>query len=249
MQVLVVGAGAMGQWFARCLRADDRADEIRFFDTDEAAARAAADALDAMDASDSPADADLVCVAVPIPATTDAIETFGSFAREAVVDLAGVMADPLDAMAATAPDCERASFHPLFAPANAPGTVAAVIDRSGPTIDRVRAAMADRANRVFETDAATHDDAMATVQASAHAAVLAFGIAAEPVDSRFHTPVSGALFDALADVTGGESRVYADIQEAFPGADRVATAAARIAEADRADFEDCYREAGEALDR
>lgn len=249
MQVLVVGAGAMGQWFARCLRADDRTHEIRFLDTDRAVARTAADALDATVASDSPSAVDLVCVAVPIPATAAAIETHGPRARAAVIDLAGVMADPLDAMAAVAPDRERASFHPLFAPANAPGTVAAVVDHAGPTIDRVRAAMADRGNRVFETDATKHDEAMATVQASAHAAVLAFGIAAKSVDRRFHTPVSRALFDALADVTGGESRVYADIQDAFPGADRVADAAARIADADREGFEACYHEAGEAVDR
>ncbi|MFW6436944.1 MAG: prephenate dehydrogenase, partial [Halococcoides sp.] len=92
-----------------------------------------------------------------------------------------------------------------------------------------------------------HDRAMETVQASAHAAVLAFGLAAESVDERFHTPVSRALFEALEAVTGGEPRVYADIQATFPGAEQVADAAARIAAADRAAFEACYREADEPL--
>lgn len=247
MQVLVVGAGAMGRWFGRCLRAHDSSFDIRVFDADPAAAQAAAEALSA--SVDDGGPVDLVCVAVPIPVTGDAIAAHADRARAAVIDLAGVMADPLDAMADAAPALERASFHPLFAPANVPGTVAACVAQSGPTIDRVRAAMADRGNQIFETDAATHDDAMATVQASAHAAVLAFGLAAEAVDSRFHTPVSRHLFDALAAVTGGDARVYADIQATFPGADRVADAAARIADADREAFDECYREASEPVDR
>ncbi len=50
---------------------------------------------------------------------------------------------------------------------------------------------------------------------------------------------------ALADrVTGGDHRVYGDIQTAFDGAEEVAAAARRVADADEEAFERLYREAG-----
>lgn len=42
---------------------------------------------------------------------------------------------------------------------------------------------------------------------------------------------------------GGTPRVYADIQETFAGADAVADAATRVADADSAELEALYREA------
>lgn len=245
MDLLVVGAGEMGRWFARTL--DDRLDEppaVAFTDADPAAARAAAEGLDGRAVSlDTDDRFDLVCVAVPIPATPEAIATHAPKAERAICDLAGVMADPVAAMAERAPDRERVSFHPLFAPMNAPGNVPLVADRPGPVTDRVRAALSAAGNDLFETTPAEHDAAMETVQAKAHAAILAFGLAAEPVPERFQTPISTGLFDLLEGVTGGEARVYADIQDAFDGASAVAEAAVRLADADGDTFETLYERA------
>ncbi len=52
------------------------------------------------------------------------------------------------------------------------------------------------------------------------------------------------LDDLVDRVTNGSPHVYADIQATFEGAEAVADAAARIAEADREAFEALYREAG-----
>jgi prephenate dehydrogenase len=137
------------------------------------------------------------------------------------------------------------SLHPLFAAANAPGNVAVVADAPGPAtealVDDLRAA----GNDPFETTIAEHDDAMETVQAGAHAAILAYALAAEDVREEFATPVSAAMDDLVETVTGGNARVYREIQETFAGADRVAAAARRVADAEGATFDDCYREAGE----
>jgi prephenate dehydrogenase len=44
--------------------------------------------------------------------------------------------------------------------------------------------------------------------------------------------------------TGNTPAVYAEIQDAFDGANRVAEAAARLADADSEEFAELYREAG-----
>lgn len=247
MNVLVVGAGEMGRWFARTLVAG-ATDEVRvaFADADpEAASVAAADDWARTAALDTDEQFEAVCIAVPIPVATDAIETHAARATRAVIDVTGCAAAPVAAMRDHAPNRERLSLHPLFASANAPGNVAVVADESGPVTEDVLAALTAEGNDCFETTAAEHDRAMETVQTRAHAAILAFGLAAEDVPEGFQTPVSDALFDLLAQVGGNDPRVYADIQATFDGAEDVADAARDIAEADTERFADLYREATE----
>jgi prephenate dehydrogenase len=93
-----------------------------------------------------------------------------------------------------------------------------------------------------ETTPEEHDEAMETVQARAHTAVLAFALAAEDVPDAFQTPISESLFDLVEQVTGGEARVYADIQSAFDGAEDVAGAAREIADADDDAFTELYED-------
>lgn len=248
MDLLVVGAGAMGRWFAGAL-ADDAPEPITvtFADPDPAAAAAAVESFegnaDAVDPERAPR-ADVVCIAVPIPAAVAAIDEHAARAKRALVDLTGTMAGPVEAMATHAGDVERLSLHPLFAPANEPGNVAAVPAERGPVTDLVEAALTARGNEWFETTPAAHDEAMETVQARTHTAVLAFALAAEPVDDRFHTPISAPLADLADQVTDGEARVYADIQSVFDGAGDVADAARALADADGDDFEALFEDAG-----
>jgi prephenate dehydrogenase len=255
MNLLVVGGGTMGRWFARSVA--PALDRVTFADADDAAARAAVAAFEARvaDQDDPPTAAvddggpvDVVCVAVPISAVPAAVAEHAPRAERAVVDVSGEMETAVAALADAAPDRERASFHPLFAPDNEPGNCAVVVDRGGPAVRTVREALADRGNRVFDTTPEEHDRAMATVQARTHAAVLAFALAAEDVPEEFHTPISGPLAALVADVTGGNPDVYAEIQSAFDGAEAVADAARRVAEAadDREAFADLYAEAGAA---
>jgi prephenate dehydrogenase len=255
MNLLVVGAGTMGRWFARSVA--PVVDRVTFADSDEAAARAAVAAFEerVADREDPPAatvddggPVDVVCVAVPISAVPEAIAEYAPRAERAALDVSGVMGPAVEALREAAPDRERASLHPLFAPGNEPGNCAVVVDRGGPAVRAVREALADRGNRVFDTTPEEHDRAMATVQARAHAAVLTFGLAAETVPEEFHTPVSGPLADLVANVTGGNPDVYAEIQGAFDGAEDVAAAARRVADAadDPAAFADLYAEASAA---
>ncbi|WP_435153956.1 prephenate dehydrogenase/arogenate dehydrogenase family protein [Haladaptatus sp. DFWS20] len=239
MNVLVVGAGAMGRWFAEAMNCD-----LAFTDANPAVAEHAAEELGgnavALDTTET---FDAVCIAVPLPAVEGAIEEHASKAERAVLDLTGAMAAPVSAMAAHAPDKERVSLHPLFSPENAPGNVAVVADEPGTVTDDLLSALESRGNTLVETTPDEHDEAMETVQAGAHTAILAFALSANSVPEGLRTPIYDGLADLTAQVTGGDSRVYADIQAAFDGSDGVATAATELAAADPKEFERLYQEA------
>jgi len=250
MKLLVVGAGEMGRWLAESLATHlDESPDVAFADTDPDAAARAVEAVGGRTVPPASEERfDLVCLAVPIPAVESAIEMYADRADRAMIDVSGVMGRPVAAMAASTPTVERLSLHPLFAAANAPGSIAAVVDAPGPVADRVRAALEAAGNEVFETTPAKHDRAMETVQTKAHAAILAFGLAADDVPEGFQTPISDGLFDLLAEMTGNDPSVYSDIQATFDGSDEIADAARRLAAADAEEFERLYRAANPRTD-
>lgn len=246
MELLVVGAGEMGRWVADTVRADAASVDatVAFADTDPEVAEAAARARGAETAAtDGPSTFDVVCLAVPMSAVPNAVEAYASRASRAIVDVSGEMTDAVAAMREHAPSLERASYHPLFAPPRVPGNVAVVVDEPGPCVAALTEAIEAGGNDVFETTPAEHDRAMETVQAGAHAAVLAWRLAGDDVREEFHTPVSEALDDVADTVTEGSPAVYAEIQRAFDGADDVADAAAEIAAADPERFAELYERA------
>lgn len=242
MQLLVVGAGEMGRWFAR----HSGADAVAFADRNPDVAREAA--AEMANATAAPLDTDerfeVVCIAVPMTVVPKAIAEHAGKATDAVVDVSGEMRDSVAALATHAESLERASFHPLFSASNAPGNLPVVVDSAGTTIESIRESMTAAGNDVFETTPEEHDRAMETVQARAHTAVLAYGLAAEDVDSRFQTTLSEPLEGLVEQVIDNTPEVYAEIQERFEGSDSVAEAADALAVADRETFLDLYEEAG-----
>lgn len=239
MDVLIVGAGSMGAWFGDAIDA-----RVAFADVDRDAAAAAAERVGGEVADlEGERTYDVVCLAVPMTHVRDAIAAQAERAERAIVDVSGVMEPAIAAMEQAAPDRERVSLHPLFAPERAPGSIAVVRDRAGPVTDELLAGLAERGNELLETTATEHDEAMETVQAATHAAVLSFALAAKSVPDGFETPIYEGLERLAEQVTAGTPRVYADIQATFDGADAVADAASEIAAADADDLEALYREA------
>lgn len=241
MDALIVGAGTMGRWFA------DVTDEwlsVRFTDVDLATAEAAAAAYDASHVHPRETEPiDLVCTAVPLSETAEAIARYAPLAERAVIDLSGIMRDPVHAMREHAPGRERLSLHPLFAPENAPGNIAVVAEATGEVFDRLDACLRAAGNAPFETTISEHDRAMETVQSKAHASLVAYALAADVVADEFQTPISRCLTELARSVLDGNPRVYAEIQTHFPGADTVANEAQRVATADEGRFVRLYREA------
>jgi prephenate dehydrogenase len=243
MDALIVGAGSMGTWFGGAIDAD-----VTYADVDpDAAATAAAETGGTVAGREVDGRYDVVCIAVPLGHAAEAIAEYASRATRAIVDVSGVMAAPLEVMAHNAPELERASLHPLFAPERAPGSIAVVGENEGPTIAAVLDALERRGNDLVETTPAEHDEAMETVQAATHAAVLSFALAADSVPDGFETPIYDELRTLAEQMTAGTPRVYADIQSTFDGADAVAEAAAAIAAADGDEFEALYRNAATRL--
>ncbi|MDX1747953.1 MAG: prephenate dehydrogenase, partial [Halobacteriales archaeon] len=100
MDLLIVGAGAMGRWFAGVVDAD-----IAFADVDLTAAEDAADTLGGRAVPLAGEERfDVVCLAVPMDVVTSAVESQAHRASDAIVVLSGVMRDPVAAMADHAPD-------------------------------------------------------------------------------------------------------------------------------------------------
>jgi prephenate dehydrogenase len=249
MEILIVGAGAMGTWIGRVLRQEfEQSVSVVYHDANPENEMTAADTVDGQRLEHSETESfDVVCIAVPIPATEETIAKFASRADNLVFDVTGTMAEPVEAMAQHAPDCERMSLHPLFAPENEPGNIPVVVAESGPLAESVLDALDSRGNTVFETTPAEHDEMMETVQAKTHAAILAFAVTADNVPPEFQTPVSDGLLDLARQVTDGEPRVFSDIQEAFDGASDVATAATDLSDADRETFEVLYENASDVM--
>ncbi|MCL9817166.1 prephenate dehydrogenase/arogenate dehydrogenase family protein [Natronocalculus amylovorans] len=241
MELLVVGAGEMGRWLADTVDAS-----VAFADLDSAVAVDAAAGRPTCRTVETDTDEqfDAVCLSVPMSAVVPAIEQYAENATGAIFDISGVMAAPLSAMETHAPSIERASYHPLFAPPRIPGNIAAVTADSGPILEAIESDLKTAGNTVFSTTAEEHDRAMETVQSAAHTAILAYALAAEDVRPEFATPVSARLDDLVSTVTEGSPDVYAEIQDAFDGADRVAATAQAISDADRAAFTELYRKAG-----
>jgi prephenate dehydrogenase len=241
MDVLIVGAGAVGRWVGSLVDGP-----VAYADADRSVAEsAAADTSDGSVTDLSGAETyDVVAVAVPIRAATSVIRDQAGRAEGAVIDVTGSMEAPLDAMAEVGADLERASFHPLFAPAHGPGRIAKSTGREGPLIDRITRSFVEAGNTIVPVEPAVHDDAMATVQGRVHAAILAFGLAADPVPEELGTPVYEDLQELRERVTGGSPGVYADIQETFDGIEALQDAIDRLAEADRETFEALYEDAG-----
>ena len=69
---------------------------------------------------------------------------------------------------------------------------------------------------------------------------ISYALAAEDVDPRFHTTLSGPLSELAEQLTGNTPAVYADIQERFDGGESVAEAARLLAAADREVFLELY---------
>lgn len=253
MDVLVVGAGSMGRWVGEILQCCDVSDSMAqsdncsvfYYDERPDTARRAADETGGEMVTEPSSTYEVVCIAVPIPAATAAIAAHADRATRAVLDVTGTMKEPVRALREHAPDVERCSLHPLFSPESEPGNVPMVVEDGGPITSVLREALEARGNRLFETTPEEHDEMMTTVQAKAHAAILAYGLAGEAVPDRYQTAVSDELSDLVRHVARGDPRVYADIQQAFGGADDIATAATQLAGADEQEFQQLYEQISE----
>lgn len=238
MDVLIVGAGAMGHRFGHTVDTD-----LAFANMDPESTVVAADALDGRVVPlDGDKRFDMVCLAVPTRPAADTVADSTHRADVTICGVTGAMESPVVAMHNHLPGHERLSLHPLFAPYNTPGNVAAVADGSGPRTDTPLANLDAAGNHIPEATSEEYGATMETAQAAAHAVILTFGVAADDARGEFTTPIS-AVFDELVTlVPSSTPRVYADIQSLLGGGvDCVANAARALVVAGDEAFDDLYR--------
>ncbi|PSQ14300.1 prephenate dehydrogenase [Halobacteriales archaeon QS_8_69_73] len=208
MELLVVGAGEMGRWIARA----SGADTVAFADRDPEVAREAAAAVDG--ARVVPLDGDdrftAVCIAVPMGAVPAAVAANADRATEAVFDVSGEMHDSVAALREHAGGRERASLHPLFSAANAPGNVPVIVDRDGPVLRELRATLEAAGNEVFETTPAEHDRAAPLAELVAEVAGNTPAVYAD-IQERFDG--AEAVAEAAAALSAADRERYLELYD------------------------------------
>lgn len=126
---------------------------------------------------------------------------------------------------------EYLSLHPMFAPrvGFAERAVAAIKVQGGPRSDAMLQLIRSWGAKVHVLSAEDHDRTTAVLQAGVHAALLAWGQAANlskvsrDLLDQLATPVSKPAFELLERMAGGDAGVYEAIQSENPYAQSVRT--------------------------
>ncbi|PKW16235.1 prephenate dehydrogenase [Saccharopolyspora spinosa] len=216
------GAGAVGELFARALR--DSGAEVVI--ADPAAGNGDATAPDAALRAEL-AGADLVLLAVPERTALAALPVLATHLRPGTL-----VADTLSVKGAVATvlremsGIEAVSLNPMFAPSLgfAGKPVATVVVHNGPKVAELLALLRDWGGHAVLCEAGDHDRLAAATQVLTHATMLGFGLAltvlADGVGevAPLAPPPHRTLLALLARITSGTPEVYWDVQAANPEA-------------------------------
>lgn len=229
--VIVGASGAFGRLFSSMLGRDG----FQLTGIDTVAGDAAGERLVRCDATALSADAraalataDVVVVSLPEVAAVAAAEGLLAAMRDDAlwVDLVAVKGRIVPVLERASRPCERMSIHPIFAPQSG---------FAGQSVLRIDVDARERAEafsellvawgaRVTPIDASTHDRHLASVQATTHAALLAFAAALDELDYDVERGVAlgtkphRVLLTVLARVLSFQPDAYWEVQESNPHA-------------------------------
>ncbi len=205
---IIGGTGGMGKWFADFARTAGCEVDVSGRNS-------------GMSPEKMAACCDVVCVAVPIPATVPVIERVGPQMPEPslLMDLTSLKVDPVAAMLRSS-HCEVVGCHPLFGPRETSAAGQNVVlcpARSGRWLPRVKALFAEGGANVVETTPERHDAAMAVIQSMNHLHSIEMALLLESpgLDFKaleaFSTPIFRTKTEILARVLKNNPRLYAEI--------------------------------------
>lgn len=223
MELAVLGAGAMGRWFAKF--AGDRGWEVSITDIDGRKARRVSEELNInlSDSNEAAArDAGVVLVAVPIKETPQVIEEVaGSVAEDSLlVDIASVKEGPVTKMEEIDVDCELASIHPLFGPGTESledQNIISIPVKVGERYQRFKDILSSSGAQIKEMKAEEHDRLMSVVQSLTHLTLLIYVSAFNSMKSSgealsFQTPMFKKLIDVTKAFLNEDPKLCGDIQ-------------------------------------
>lgn len=206
MKLAIIGAGAMGKWFAKFGK--DRDWDISITDVKKEKAKKIAENLDLefSESNEKAAEgADVVLIAVPIKETPKVIGEVADFLDKGslLVDIASVKKDTVEKMKEIKTDSELVSLHPLFGP----GTnrlddkdIISIPVQAGKKYQELKKILSDFGAQVVEMEAKEHDRLMAITQSLTHFTLLTYISTLNSMKDfekakSLQTPMSQKLFD------------------------------------------------------
>jgi prephenate dehydrogenase len=223
MKVAIIGAGAMGRWFASF--AKQNLGEVTIADIDIAKAKEAAREVGVKAAEtcdDAVEQADVVIVAVPISKTPEVVKSVAKKMRAGslLMDVASAKGDVVDAMNELDVELELVSIHPLFGPGATTlkgKDFAAVPVKPGKRYHQFKNRLTKLGARITEMEAEEHDKVMAISQCLTHFVLLSYLAALRSMKEirlaeKLRTPMFDALLELAKAVLAGNPDLYGEVQ-------------------------------------
>lgn len=223
MELAILGAGAMGRWFAKFGKG--RGWNVSISDIEEGKAQKIAEEL-GLEASSSNEEAvegaDIVLISVPIKETPKVIEEVADPLESdaLLVDIASVKEGAVGAMEKIDVDSELVSIHPLFGP-GAEGledkNIISIPIEGGKKYQELKETFSNLGARVVEMEAKEHDRLMSVTQSLTHFTLLTYFSALDSMKDSdrartFQTPVFRKLFALTKAFLREDPKLCGDIQ-------------------------------------
>jgi len=234
MRLGIVGAGAMGTWFARFGKEKGWDVSITDIDTRRAKKVSRDLGIEHADTSEEVAtNADIVLVAVPIAVTPNVMKEVAGYMRSGslLMDVASAKAEVIDEMGKLSEELEVVSrklseelevvsLHPLFGPGakSVRGRIFISIPvRPGKIYRKFKRLLESLGAEVVEMTADEHDHLMATTQCMAHFILMAYISALRSTKNvemvkKLQTPFSSALFRLAEAFLATNPDVHGELQ-------------------------------------
>jgi len=223
MKFAIIGAGAMGKWFASF--AKQNLGEVTIADINIAKAKKVAKEVGikaAETCEDAVAQADVAIIAVPIAKTPEVVKSMARVMRAGslLMDVASAKSDVVDAMNELDVKPELVSIHPLFGPGATTlkgKDFAAVPVRPGKRYVQFKNRLTKLGARITEMEAEEHDKVMAISQCLTHFVLLSYLAALRSMKEiklaeKLRTPMFNALLELAKAALAGNPDLYGEVQ-------------------------------------
>jgi len=223
MKVAIIGAGAMGKWFASF--AKQNLGEVTIADINIAKAKKVAKEVGAKAAKtceDAVAQADVAIIAVPIAKTPEVVKSMARAMRAGslLMDVASAKSDVVEAMNELDVEPELVSIHPLFGPGATTlkgKDFAAIPVRPGMRYAQFKNRLTELGARVTEMEAEEHDKVMAISQCLTHFVLLSYLTALRSMKEiklaeKLRTPMFNSLLELAKATLAGNPDLYGEVQ-------------------------------------
>jgi prephenate dehydrogenase len=223
MKVAIIGAGAMGKWFASF--AKQNLGEVTVADINVARSKKVAKEVGVKaeeTCEGAVAQSDVAIIAVPIEKTPEVVKSMARAMRAGslLMDVASVKSDVVHAMNELDVDLELVSIHPLFGPGSTilkGKDFVAVPVKPGKRYSHFKNRLTKLGASITEMEAEKHDRVMAISQCLTHFVLLSYISALRSMKEmklaeKLSTPMFSTLLELAKAALAGSPDLYGEIQ-------------------------------------